>query len=594
MATATNIAAEVATDWVEVTLLPPGGELEAFFAFDWTNCTLFECSFLDSSSGGPTSWEWNFGDGITSTEQNPTHEYDLVGVYTVSLTVNGSSTYSRVIPVGNIEVVGFNTNPINDAGTEFITWTSAVKDFAYEVGETIAVPAMWNTTVGSTQFASLPEAVLFTPEEADGTDPELVGVADDGVLFTITFTEVQYRGGTGIFKGKVNLRLQVDVDLDNNGSVDWEAQLGTNVDVTNTALVDEGDFLNVWIVEPKAGDQVSGTTVEVRAAPETSVTVTEIEFFVNDTSIGTDTNGANGWTINWDTTGLANGDYTLAAVAHGGGLVATSSGVIVTVNNSGQPQPAVTLTATPESIAVGSSSTLSWTSTDATSCEASGGWSGPRATNGSESVSPAETTTYIITCTGDGGTAQASATVTVVPAPTVTLTADPQTVVEGESSTLNWSSTNADSCVASDGWSGNKSTSGSESTGPLTVNTTFTLTCSGLGGSTETSVTVTVEELPGGIEFSGFSAPGHRGTWMATISVTKGPPNTTISGTWNIGDTPNSCTTDDDGACSFTRSNIRNNIRTVTWTYTATGQTVTIARPGTTFFEPQITAIEIR
>jgi PKD repeat protein len=499
-ATATNIAAEIATDSVNVTLATSGGPLAAFFAFDWSNCTLLTCEFLDASSGGPTSWLWNFGDGNTSTQQNPTHTYSTWGVYTVSLTVNDSNTYSRVIPVGNIEVVGFNTNPINDAGTEFITWTSAVKDFAYEVDTVIAVPAMWKTTVGFTEFARLPEAVLFTPEEADGTDPVLVGVADDGVLFTITFTEVQYRGDTGVFKGKVNLRLQVDVDLDNDGTVDWEAQLGTNVDVTNTALVDEGDFLNVWVVEPQAGDLVSGS-VEIRAAPETSVTVDKIEFFVNESYIGEDTDGTDGWTINWDTTGLANGDYTLAAVARGGGFVATSSAVLVTVDNSGEPPS---------------------------------------------------------------------------PAPTVTLTADPLTIVQGESSVLTWSSTNADNCSAT--WTISTDPNGSQEVSP-TETTSYTITCTGLGGSAEASVTVTVEPPSSEITFTGSTAPGARGSWSATISVTGGPPNTTISGTWNIGGTPNSCTTDDSGACSFTLSGIRNNIQSVTWTHTATGQSVTIFRP---------------
>jgi PKD repeat protein len=571
-ATATNFAAEVASDSVGVNLVATSGQ--AFFDFDWSNCTLLTCSFLDSSGAG--TWSWNFGDGNTSAEQNPTHTYSTYGIYTVTLTAGGTS-YSRVIPVGNIGIDGFNTNPINDAGTEFITWTSAVKDFAYEVGTVIAVPAMWKTTVGSTEFAVLPEAVLFTPEEADGTDPELVGVADDGVLFTITFTEVQYRGGTGIFKGKVNLRLPVEIDYESDGNVDWVAQLGTNVDVTNTALEDTGDFLNVWVVAPEAGDLVSGI-VEIRAAPEASVTVDEIEFFVNGTSIGTDTDGSDGWTIDWDTTELANGDYALAAVARGGGLVATSSEILVTVNNSGQPQPTVTLTADPETVALNGSSNLTWSSTNATSCEASGGWSGPRAASGSESTGAlTATTTYTLSCTGPGGAAHASVTVTVVPEPTVMLTADPLTIVEGEPSTLTWSSTNATSCEAPS-WTTSTDPNGSQQVSP-TETTIYTITCTGLSGTAEASVTVTVEQLPDEITFTGFSAPGARGTWSATISVTGGPPNTTISGTWNIGGTPNSCTTDGSGACSFTLSGIRNNITSVTWTYTSSGQTVTISKP---------------
>jgi hypothetical protein len=43
--------------------------------------------FTDQSGGSPESWAWDFGDGGTSTAQNPTHEYGGVGTYTVTLTV---------------------------------------------------------------------------------------------------------------------------------------------------------------------------------------------------------------------------------------------------------------------------------------------------------------------------------------------------------------------------------------------------------------------------------------------------------------------------------------------------------------------------
>ena len=55
-------------------------------------------SFVDNSTGSPTSWLWDFGDGNTSTEQNPTHVYDVKGGYTVNLTVKnavGSNTTSK-------------------------------------------------------------------------------------------------------------------------------------------------------------------------------------------------------------------------------------------------------------------------------------------------------------------------------------------------------------------------------------------------------------------------------------------------------------------------------------------------------------------
>jgi PKD repeat protein len=47
--------------------------------------------FTDRSTGNPTSWSWNFGDGATSTARNPTHIYLLPGDYTATLTVRDSA-----------------------------------------------------------------------------------------------------------------------------------------------------------------------------------------------------------------------------------------------------------------------------------------------------------------------------------------------------------------------------------------------------------------------------------------------------------------------------------------------------------------------
>jgi PKD repeat protein len=60
--------------------------------------------FTDASSGGPTSWSWDFGDGTSSTAQNPSKTYAAAGTYTVSLTVSNSVDSDTATAVGYIMV----------------------------------------------------------------------------------------------------------------------------------------------------------------------------------------------------------------------------------------------------------------------------------------------------------------------------------------------------------------------------------------------------------------------------------------------------------------------------------------------------------
>ncbi|MFA5416321.1 MAG: PKD domain-containing protein, partial [Methanoregula sp.] len=69
--------------------------------------------FRDTSLLGPTSWYWDFGDGTTSTEQNPSHTYTAVGSYTVNLTATNVIGSANVSKPGYINIV--TPGPINTA-----------------------------------------------------------------------------------------------------------------------------------------------------------------------------------------------------------------------------------------------------------------------------------------------------------------------------------------------------------------------------------------------------------------------------------------------------------------------------------------------
>jgi len=172
-------------------------------------------------------------------------------------------------------------------------------------------------------------------------------------------------------------------------------------------------------------------------------------------------------------------------------------------------KPLVYLFATDYAIKAGEFTTMYWDAKRADSCSVSGdGWSGNRAVKAKEDVSPSVTTNYTITCSNEFGDYTDSAEITVMKGkkdppppppedntPTLDFIGSPLSITQGDSSTLTWSSTNANACVALDGWSGDKTTSGDEDITPDTT-TTYTLECGdGMSTTTSQSVTVTVSAL---------------------------------------------------------------------------------------------------
>ena len=108
-----------------------------------------------------------------------------------------------------------------------------------------------------------------------------------------------------------------------------------------------------------------------------------------------------------------------------------------------------------------------------------------------QTVNPGETITFNIVYTSDGSCGS--------PPPSLSLNCNGQisscNITSGQSATINWSTANATSCTIGP-WSG---TSGPQNTGPLNQTTTYTLSCSGPGGSANASVTVNVSSSIGSV-----------------------------------------------------------------------------------------------
>lgn len=102
--TASNSAGESGPSNVaKITTAALAPALVASFSFSPVSpSTATDITFTDTSTGGPVSWSWNFGDGTASTAARPVKRYANPGTYTVTLRVTNatsSSTASRSIPV---------------------------------------------------------------------------------------------------------------------------------------------------------------------------------------------------------------------------------------------------------------------------------------------------------------------------------------------------------------------------------------------------------------------------------------------------------------------------------------------------------------
>ncbi len=90
------------------TLMPIEAQYRKPIEAAWTHTNVKDTrivAFRDQSYGNITSWKWDFGDGTTSTEQNPVHEYAEDNPrYTVTLYVSGPDGTSRCCKVWGVQV----------------------------------------------------------------------------------------------------------------------------------------------------------------------------------------------------------------------------------------------------------------------------------------------------------------------------------------------------------------------------------------------------------------------------------------------------------------------------------------------------------
>lgn len=117
-------------------------QVNASFIVDATSGTSpFTVNFTDTSTGDPTKWVWDFGDGGTSTEQHPSHIYTVTGIYNVSLTVTNDAGTDTITKAGLVTVLppaptaefDFNRNAIAFAENDTFVPGTYVTNYTYRL-----------------------------------------------------------------------------------------------------------------------------------------------------------------------------------------------------------------------------------------------------------------------------------------------------------------------------------------------------------------------------------------------------------------------------------------------------------------------------
>ncbi|MDQ1252310.1 MAG: hypothetical protein QG646_1431, partial [Euryarchaeota archaeon] len=124
----------------------------AFSAFPTSGNAPLKVVFNDWSRGSPTSWNWNFGDGTSSTEKSPVHTYSKAGKYTVSLTVKNSIGKSTVTGFNYIKVAAPLKPPVADFSASPTSGNSPL-----EVGFTdksAGSPTSWKWSFGDGTYST--------------------------------------------------------------------------------------------------------------------------------------------------------------------------------------------------------------------------------------------------------------------------------------------------------------------------------------------------------------------------------------------------------------------------------------------------------
>jgi PKD repeat protein len=183
--TATNstTGSDTRTMYDYITVYPPP-PVANFTANVTSGQVPISVAFTDTSTNSPTSWNWSFGDGNTSTLENPSYQYTCMGTYTVTLNATNAGGSNITTQTGFITVLP----PSPEANFTASTTSGTVPLTVQFTDTSTNSPTSWNWTFGD---GSLVNATMQNPVHTYttvGTYPVSLNATNAGGSNTITQT----------------------------------------------------------------------------------------------------------------------------------------------------------------------------------------------------------------------------------------------------------------------------------------------------------------------------------------------------------------------------------------------------------------------
>jgi hypothetical protein len=131
-------------------IVQPSAVTASFTAHPSSGTAPLMVSFQDTSSGGPTSWTWDFGDGTTATTAVVTHVYAAPGTYSVTLTAGntlGSSSAQTTVEVRPATCDGVPATIVGTPGDDVLRGTSGADVFRGRGGDDVVQAGLGDDVV---------------------------------------------------------------------------------------------------------------------------------------------------------------------------------------------------------------------------------------------------------------------------------------------------------------------------------------------------------------------------------------------------------------------------------------------------------------